>query len=40
MILDYPNIWAYLRDLYQTTGFGDTTNMYLIDFGYQVSILD
>ena len=36
--MDYPNIWGYLRDLYQTRGFGDTTDMYLIDRGYQVGI--
>lgn len=23
---DYKNLWAYARDLYQTPGFGDTTN--------------
>ncbi|RDD43594.1 Glutathionyl-hydroquinone reductase YqjG [Trichoplax sp. H2] len=25
-IADYPNIWGYLRDLYQTPSFGDTVN--------------
>jgi putative glutathione S-transferase len=25
-IVDYPNLWGYLRDLYQRPGFGDTTN--------------
>ncbi|GAB4509534.1 MAG: glutathione S-transferase family protein [Haliangiales bacterium] len=26
-IADYPNLWGYVRDLYQTPGFGDTCNM-------------
>ncbi len=26
-VREYDNLWPYLRDLYQTTGFGDTTNM-------------
>lgn len=25
-IVDYPNLWGYARDLYQTSGFGDTTD--------------
>lgn len=25
-LVDYPNLWAYTRDLYQRPGFGDTTN--------------
>ena len=35
-IMDYPNIWGYLRDLYQTKGFGDTTDRYHIENHYQV----
>ena len=35
-IVDYPNLWGYLRDLYQTPGFGDTTNRFHIQHGYQV----
>lgn len=35
-IVDYPNLWGYLRDLYQTPGFGDTTNRFHIEHGYQV----
>ena len=27
-LIDYPQLWAYARDLYQRAGFGDTT-----DFG-------
>ena len=34
--MDYPNIWGYLRDLYQTSGFGDTTNRFHIEHHYQV----
>ncbi|WP_435196757.1 glutathione S-transferase family protein [Natronomonas sp. EA1] len=26
-IYEYDNLWPYLRDLYQTPGFGETTNM-------------
>ncbi|PRY02072.1 glutathione S-transferase family protein [Allonocardiopsis opalescens] len=25
-LIDYPNLWAYARDLYQRPGFGDTTD--------------
>ncbi len=25
-LVDYPNLWAYARDLYQRPGFGETTN--------------
>ncbi|MGV3722453.1 MAG: glutathione S-transferase family protein [Actinomycetota bacterium] len=25
-VVDYPNLWAYARDLYQRPGFGDTTD--------------
>ncbi len=25
-LVDYPNLWAYARDLYQRPGFGDTVN--------------
>lgn len=25
-LVDYPNLWAYTRDLFATPGFGDTTN--------------
>lgn len=28
-IVDYPNLWGYLRDLYQSDGFGST-----VDFGH------
>jgi glutathionyl-hydroquinone reductase len=26
-LIDYPNLWAYARDLYARPGFGDTVNM-------------
>ena len=26
-LVDYPSLWAYARDLYQTPGFGDTVNL-------------
>lgn len=26
-LIDYPNLWAYARDLYQMPGFGDTVNV-------------
>ncbi|XP_065888740.1 glutathionyl-hydroquinone reductase YqjG-like [Dysidea avara] len=38
-IVDYPNLWGYLRDLYQTPGFGDTTNILHIKNIYQQSQL-
>jgi putative glutathione S-transferase len=34
-IVDYPNLWGYLRDLYQTPGFGDTTNRFHFEQFYQ-----
>lgn len=33
-IVDYPGLWAYARDLYQTYGFGDTTDFEAIKRGY------
>jgi putative glutathione S-transferase len=29
-LIDYPNLWAYARDLYQTPGFGSTTDFVAI----------
>src|SRR5262249_55259099 len=26
-LVDYPNLWAYTRDLFQTTGIGETVNL-------------
>ena len=33
---DYKNLWAYARDLYQTKGFGDTTNFDAIKKHYHL----
>lgn len=37
-IADYPNLWGYARDLYQTPGFGDTTDFDAIKRHYHLSI--
>ncbi|MFC4652541.1 glutathione S-transferase family protein [Lactococcus nasutitermitis] len=36
-LIDYPNLWAYARDLYQTPGFGDTTDFEAIKKHYFLS---
>lgn len=36
-LVDYPNLWGYARDLYQTDGFGNTTNFAAIKNHYYVS---
>lgn len=36
-IVDYPNLWAYLRNLYQTTGVADTVNFLHIKGHYYES---
>lgn len=33
---DYPNLWGYARDLYQTPGFGDTTDFEGIKKHYHI----
>lgn len=33
-LIDFPNLWGYARDLYQTPGFGDTTDFESIKKGY------
>jgi putative glutathione S-transferase len=38
-LIDFPNLWAYARDLYQTYGFGDTTDFHAIKQHYHTSIL-
>jgi len=38
-IIDYPNLWNYLRDLYATPGVGETTNMDHIKRHYYMSML-
>lgn len=35
-IIDFPNIWNYAKDLYQTPGFGSTTDFESIKKGYQL----
>lgn len=35
-IIDFPNIWNYAKDLYQTPGFGNTTDFDSIKRGYQL----
>ena len=36
-IVDYPNIWGYLRELYQWQGVAETVNMHHIKHHYYVS---
>lgn len=36
-IMDYPNIWPYLRDIYQTNGIAQTVNMEHIKKHYMLS---
>jgi glutathionyl-hydroquinone reductase len=36
-IVDFPNLWGYLKDLYQTPGFGDTTDFDAIKRHYHLS---
>ncbi|MGY3718236.1 glutathione S-transferase family protein [Sutcliffiella cohnii] len=38
LIREFPNLWGYARDLYQTAGFGDTTDFDSIKKHYHVSI--
>ena len=35
-LIDYPNLWGYARDLYQTPGFGDTTDFVAIKKHYHI----
>ncbi|NWL86654.1 MULTISPECIES: glutathione S-transferase family protein [unclassified Paenibacillus] len=37
-LVEFPNLWAYARDLYQTPGFGDTTDFAAIKKHYHLSI--
>lgn len=36
-LIDYPNLWGYVRDLYHTDGFFDTTNFEAIKQHYYIS---
>ncbi|KGP70868.1 hypothetical protein N782_03520 [Pontibacillus yanchengensis Y32] len=38
LIREFPNLWGYARDLYQTPGFGDTTDFDAIKRHYHLSI--
>ncbi|MDC3425738.1 glutathione S-transferase C-terminal domain-containing protein [Aquibacillus sp. 3ASR75-11] len=38
LIRQFPHLWGYARDLYQTPGFGDTTNFDAIKRHYHLSI--
>jgi putative glutathione S-transferase len=35
-LVDFPNLWNYAKDLYQTPGFGDTTDFDAIKKGYHL----
>ncbi|WP_040952460.1 glutathione S-transferase family protein [Gorillibacterium massiliense] len=37
-LVEFPNLWAYARDLFQTPGFGDTTDFDAIKKHYHLSI--
>ncbi|TKC16359.1 glutathione S-transferase family protein [Robertmurraya kyonggiensis] len=36
-LIDFPNLWGYARDLYETKGFGDTTDFHSIKIHYHLS---
>ncbi|WP_449536854.1 glutathione S-transferase family protein [Ferdinandcohnia sp. Marseille-Q9671] len=38
LIREFPNLWGYARDLYQTSGFGETTDFDAIKRHYHLSI--
>jgi putative glutathione S-transferase len=40
LVREYDNLWPYLRDLYQTPGFGETTHMDHIKEHYYTTHLD
>ena len=35
-LIDFPNLWNYAKDLFQTPGFGETTDFETIKRGYQL----
>lgn len=37
-LIDFPNMWEYVRDLYFTPGFGDTTDFEAIKKHYHLSV--
>lgn len=38
-LVEFPHLWAYARDLYQTPGFGDTTDFLSIKKHYHLSTI-
>ncbi|MDR1074469.1 MAG: glutathione S-transferase C-terminal domain-containing protein [Treponema sp.] len=34
-LIDFPNLWNYAKDLYQTPGFEESTDFDAIKWGYQ-----
>lgn len=38
-LVEFPNLWGYARDLYQTPGFGDTTDFDSIKRHYHLSTI-
>lgn len=38
-LIEFPNLWGYARDLYQTTGFGETTDFQSIKKHYHLSTI-
>lgn len=38
-LVEFPNLWAYARDLYQTPGFGNTTDFLSIKKHYHLSTI-
>lgn len=38
-LVEFPNLWGYARDLYQTPGFGDTTDFLSIKKHYHLSTI-
>ena len=39
-IADYPHLWGYVRDLYRTPGFGDTTDFAAIKKHYHLCAIE
>ena len=39
MLIQYPNLWAYTRDVYQSPGVADTVDLYHINKHYWVCII-
>jgi putative glutathione S-transferase len=39
-LIDFPNLWNYAKDLYQTPGFGSTTDFDAIKKGYLLGVAE